>query len=39
MSFADRRALENISEQAKAHDYDIDDVIEALVTSDLFQRR
>jgi hypothetical protein len=39
MSFADRRALENISEQAKAHDYDIDDTIEALVTSDLFQRR
>ena len=39
MSFADRRALENISEQAKAHDYAIDDVIETLVTSDLFQRR
>jgi len=39
MTFADRRALENISEQAKAHDYDIDNIIEALVTSDLFQRR
>ena len=39
MSFADRRALENISEQAKSHDYDIDNVIETLVTSDLFRRR
>ena len=39
MTFADRRALENISEQAKAHDYKIADVIETLVTSDLFHRR
>ena len=39
MTFADRRALETISEQAKAHDYEIDNIIETLVTSDLFQRR
>jgi len=30
MTFADRRALENISEEAKTHDYDLDNIIETL---------
>lgn len=39
MTIDDRRALAAISTRAKATDYQLRDMLEALVTSDLFQQR
>jgi hypothetical protein len=39
MSFDDRDALRAISEASKKNDYRLRDIVEAFVTSDLFQSR
>ena len=39
MTFTDREELKQIARQSKANDYKLESLIEALVTSDLFQKR
>jgi len=39
MSVDDRTALQNLAKQSKADDYQLPAIMEALVLSDLFQKR
>ena len=39
MSFSDRAEIKAIAAQSKAQDYRLRDIVEALVCSDLFQKR
>ena len=39
MTIDDRRPLANLAKQSKAKDYQLGDIVEALVLSDFFQKR